>query len=82
MTKVELTVKIKINFMTELAMKMTNQEPGPEYTWDHSKEPSKNKRMASIERSPSTAKRNAQKQHNDTTTLIRTTLKNIQKAPH
>ena len=50
MTKVELTVKIKINFMTELAIKITNQEPGPEYTWDQTEEPSKKRRMASIER--------------------------------
>ena len=50
MTKVDLTVKIKTNLMTELAMKMTTQDLGLEYTWDQLEEPAKKKRTASIER--------------------------------
>ena len=50
MTRVDLTVKIKINLMTELAMKMTTQDLGPECTWDKLEEPAKKRRTASIER--------------------------------
>ena len=50
MTRVDLTVRIEINLMTELAMKMTTQDSGSECTWEQLEEPAKKGRTASIER--------------------------------
>ena len=50
MTRIDLTVKVVINLMTESAMRMTAEEPELLGTLDQSEEPAKKRRMTYAER--------------------------------
>ena len=50
MPRIDLTVKVVINFMTESAMRLTAEEPELLGTLDQSEEPAKKRRMTYAER--------------------------------